>query len=434
MTAGTDRKEGGDMQHEEQRLEDRMAKSHAECLEERGVYVPNPDTVLAQQAGWRSQNGLVALDCALSKGAKALSLLHSQFAKWLVIPAEDRDVLEFALAVYKSHELPDADPIWGLIVGPSGGGKSELLRTFLDLPQSFHLSKPTPASLASGYRGSKKGDGEGHDPSLLPLMDGKIVIMPDFAPVLSARPEVRNEILGMLREAFDGRIAVGKGNIGHKVYKSRFSMLVGSTAKIDSIEADANELGERFVKIRLRGKDGLNKARRAADNVPHAKIMREELHQAVKQFLDSIPRFGAAECSDSVKDKIAAIADFTAKARTHVARHWRSREIESLPVPEEGGRLAVQLTKLAMALAVVRGRTVVEDEDVQTIARVADDCLPPMRLLVIQALRSGPLSQADIRKKTSIPETTIRRFVEDMELLGVVRREEQNGAIRLQAV
>ncbi|MGA9732115.1 MAG: hypothetical protein WBQ83_15635 [Candidatus Acidiferrales bacterium] len=346
-----------------------------------------------------------------------LELLHNRIAKWLVIPNEDRDVMEFALAVYKSHELPDADPIWGMIVGPSGGGKSELLRTFLGLPTSFHLSKPTPASLASGYRGK---NGKNADPSLLPLMDGKIVIMPDFAPILSARPEVRNEILGMLREAFDGTIAVGKGNLGHIVYKSRFSMLVGSTSKIDTIEADANELGERFVKIRLRGQDGMKKARRAADNVPHAKNMREELHEAVESFLNSLPKFVGVENPDHAKDAIARIADFTAKARTHVARHWRSREVEHLPVPEEGGRLSVQLNKLAMALALIRGRTVVEKEDIETIQRVADDSLPPMRFKAIQELLLGPRSQAELGKKTAIPETSAKRLLEDLVLLNAV--------------
>jgi uncharacterized membrane protein len=422
---------------EPEELEERIAQGYAEYLQTRGDETLEKEAYLdslCERAYWENQEreareSLAELDQRVAKGFGELELLHNRLAKWLVIPDEDRDVVEFALAVYKSHELPDADPIWGMIVGPSGGGKSELLRTFLDLPRSFHLSKPTPASLASGYRG--KG-GDAADPSLLPLMDGKIVIMPDFAPILSARPEVRNEILGMLREAFDGTIAVGKGNVGHKIYKSRFSMLVGSTAKIDTIDADANELGERFVKIRLRGQDGLKKARRASDNVPHAKQMREELHQSVKTFLDSLPPFVGVESPDHERDAIAAIADFTAKARTHVARHWRSREIEHLPVPEEGGRLAVQLTKLAMALALVRGRTVVEDREIETIRRVADDSLPPMRLKVIQALRRDSLSQADLVKKTSIPETTTRRLIEDLELLKAIKKDAETGKISLQ--
>jgi len=389
---------------------------------------------LEERAHWENQErnareSLAQLEQRARRRSGELELLHNRMAKWLLIPVEDRDVVEFALAVYKSHELPDADPIWGMVVGPSGGGKSELLRTLLGLPSSFPLSKPTPASLASGYRGKS---GKDSDPSLLPLMDGKIVIMSDFAPILSARPEVRNEILGMLREAFDGSIAVGKGNVGLKIYKSRFSMLVGSTSKIDAIEADANELGERFVKIRLRGKDGKNKARRAADNVPHAKNMREELHQAVKSFLESLPKFVGVENPDFAKDVIASIADFTARARTHVARNWRTREIENLPVPEEGGRLSVQLNKLAMALALVRGRTIVEEEDINTIQRVADDCLPPMRLKVIRELRSGPLSQAELGKKTAIPETSVRRQLEDLEMLNVVKRSAENEKYGLQ--
>jgi hypothetical protein len=420
-----------------QLLGEQIAGGYDEYLQARTAEEAYADWELEERAYWEEQEReaheyLALLDQRLAKQSGELELLHNHLAKWLVIPNEDRDVVEFALAVYKSHELPNADPIWGMIVGPSGGGKSELLRTFLDLPSSFHLSKPTPASLASGYRG--RGGKDAKDPSLFPLMDGKIVIMPDFAPILSARPEVRNEILGMLREAFDGAIAVGKGNIGHKIYKSRFSMIVGSTSKIDTIEADANELGERFVKIRLRGQDGMSKARRASDNVPHAKLMREELHKAVKDFLESLPPFLGVEYSDYARGAIAATAHFTAKARTHVARHWRSREVENLPVPEEGGRLAVQLSKLAMALAIVRGRKVVTDEDIKTVARVADDCLPPIRLRAIQALREGPISQADLERKTSIPGTSLRRTVEDLILLDAVKRDLQTGNLSLQVL
>lgn len=404
-------------------------RSYAESAEEQYAEWEEDERAHWENQELKARESLAQLDQRLMARSGELELLHHRIAKWLVVPDEDQDVVEFALAVYKSHELPDADPIWGMIVGPSGGGKSELLRTFLDLPRSFHLSKPTPASLASGYRG--KG-GKNADPSLLPLMDGKIVIMPDFAPILSARPEVRNEILGMLREAFDGTIAVGKGNIGHKVYTSRFSMLVGSTSKIDAIEAEANELGERFVKIRLRGHDGKSKARRAADNVPHAKNMREELHQAVKSCLESLPKFVGVENPEYAKDAIASVAHFTAKARTHVARNWRSREIEHLPIPEEGGRLSVQLNKLAMALALVRGRTIVEDEDINTIQRVADDCLPPMRLKVIRELRSGPLSQAELGQKTAIPETSVRRLLEDLALLDAIKRSAENSTYSLQ--
>ncbi|HVB56994.1 MAG TPA: hypothetical protein VNE63_11255 [Candidatus Acidoferrales bacterium] len=415
-------------------VDQQVPEGYVEYLEDCAISAEEAYAEWEEREFWEyrereARESLASLDQRVVRRSGELELLHNRLAKWLVIPAEDRDVVEFALSVYKSHELPDADPIWGMIVGPSGGGKSELLRMFLDLPKSFHLSKPTPASLASGYRGKR---GNAADPSLLPLMNDKVVIMPDFAPILSARPDVRNEILGMLREAFDGTIAVGKGNIGHIIYRSRFSMLVGSTSKIDTIEGDANELGERFVKIRMRGQDGLKKARRASDNVPHAKNMREELHQAIKSFLESLPQFVGVENPDQAKEAIAAIAHFTAQARTHVARNWRSREIEYVPIPEEGGRLSVQLSKLAMALAIVRGRTVVEDEDIETIQRVADDCLPPIRMKVIQELRAESLSAADVGKRTLIPETSVRRVLEDLTLLHAVKEDDKNNKYSLQ--
>lgn len=55
--------------------------------------------------------------------------LRERLAKWLSIPQEDKELIDFCLAVYKSHQIP-GDPLWGIIIDASGGGKTELLRSF----------------------------------------------------------------------------------------------------------------------------------------------------------------------------------------------------------------------------------------------------------------------------------------------------------------
>src|SRR5271154_5301037 len=58
-----------------------------------------------------------------------ITRLREQISKWLWIPDEDADIIDFCLAVYKSNELP-GDPLWGMFIDASGSGKTELLRAF----------------------------------------------------------------------------------------------------------------------------------------------------------------------------------------------------------------------------------------------------------------------------------------------------------------
>jgi hypothetical protein len=360
-----------------------------------------------------------------------LYALRTVFEQWLVIPDVDWDIMEFILAVFKSREIAEADPLWAVVIGPSGGGKSEFIRTLLDTPGTFHLSKPTPNSLASGWRG--KGN-SGNDPSLLLLMDGKLVLMPDFAPILDTRAEVRNEILSILREAFDGAFAVGKGNIGHKVYKSRFSMLVGSTPVIDRYTGESSELGERFVKIRLRGDSRVAKAKKASSTVPHVKEMRAELKKAVQTFLASTPKYVGVE--NPMQEKIASLADFTALARSPIHRDRFSREIDEVPCPEEGGRLARQLNNLIMSLALVRGRTTTNADDLALVRRVAEDCLPPARLRVLNAVRTAPsgISYAAIQSASGLAKGgPLSRVLEEFLALKILKHDERTGLYSLHA-
>jgi hypothetical protein len=100
-----------------------------------------------------------------------ISDLRDNVSRWLHIEPEDRDLIDFTLAVYRSNVI-DGDPLWGLIIDASGGGKTELLRSFRKRPDSFFLASLTQNTLVSGYRDQERPD---EDPSLLPKLDGKVL-------------------------------------------------------------------------------------------------------------------------------------------------------------------------------------------------------------------------------------------------------------------
>lgn len=356
-----------------------------------------------------------------------ITQLRERIAKWLWIPPEDADIIDFCLAVYKSNELP-SDPLWGMLIDASGSGKTELLRAFRDLGESYFLSNLTEKSLVSGYRDPKR---PGEDNSLLPQLNEKVLIVKDLAPVLCMRRESRNAIFADLRDAYDGFTDQGRGNLGKLSYESRFTVLAAATLAVERYDSVDQELGERFVKIRARGDADKSKVRKAIENIGSDDSMRPEIGSAVSSFLDSLPEIDSTRVPDGLKDALIDIADFTAKARSHVARN-RNGEVQYPPRPEVGTRIGRELAKLLIALAAVHKKDQPEEAEMKIVRRVAEDCLPPNRLRVVLAVkkRGKPCLLAEIEADTGLPGSTARRTVDDLLWLEVLDElEDEHGRV-----
>lgn len=347
-----------------------------------------------------------------------IETLRERITSLLHIPPEDRDVIDFILAVYVSNRMP-GDPLWGMIVDASGGGKTELLRAFRKRTDSYFLSSLTDKTLVSGYRNPR---GPKKDPSLLPQLNGKVLIIKDLSPLLSMRRETRNAIIGDLRDCYDGFSDHGRGNVGRMSYESKFSLIAATTLAIERFDAVDQELGERFVKFRMRSNENRAKVQRAIRNVGTDDSMREDIESALGQFLDSLPE-NCMDCSipDDLQEALAVLSDLTATARSYVSRD-RSHAVKYIPRPEVGTRLGKELAKLLVALAIVRGKQRPDVEDLHTVCRVAEDCLPPNRLLVLRNLRRSikPLSVSRVSQEITLPWSTTKQTLEDLRVLGVV--------------
>jgi hypothetical protein len=356
---------------------------------------------------------------AITTAAKPQRLceLRARLAKWLSIPVEDEEMVDFALAVYKSHEIP-GDPLWAIIIDASGAGKTELLRAFRKRKDSYFLSKFTEKSLVSGYRDPKHPE---KDPSLLLELNEKILVIKDLSPLLSMREDSRKTIIGDLRDAYDGFSDQGRGNLGRVNYEARFTLLCASTLAVEQFSSVEQELGERFVKLRSRGNGGLNKTRKAIANIGSDNQMRQEIESSINGFLDSLPRIVNTRIPESLQEPLAQLSDFTAKTRSHVQRD-RNGDLQYLPKPEVGTRLGKELGKLLMSLASVRGKREPDAEDFDTVIRVAEDCLPPNRLSVIAALRERPMRPVEIQEATGLPPKTATRILDDLRVIGLVEK------------
>ena len=124
-------------------------------------------------------------------------------ARWLYL--EDDRFIEVGLASIIAHRF-GGDPVWLFLIAPSGSAKTEFLRA-LTGDRVHHLSGLTPNTLVSGLNQPGK-----KDPSLLPVIDGKVLIIKDFTAILSENRKVCSQIFGQLRDIYDGSTAKAFGS------------------------------------------------------------------------------------------------------------------------------------------------------------------------------------------------------------------------------
>ena len=338
------------------------------------------------------------------------------YSKWLYL--EDTSAVDLVLALAAGNLLP-GDPLWLHIMGPPSSGKTELIMSLDGLEDTFLLSNLTPAALISGYRDPK---GEDEDHSLLPQLDGKLVLIKDFTVILSQGIDSRQEVFSILRDVYDGSACKAFGSSAPKRYDSRFNILAGVTNEIER-EWKQNTLGERFLIYHLTVRDGLQHTLRAIGNANRGADFRAELRQAAQAVLAGIPRGIIPTLSPSLVTRTARLADVLATCRTYVGRE-KGGEVFYHPHPELGSRVAKQLLRIGQSLALVRGRSCVNEDDFTLMKRVALDSMPSIRLKVLVALwkHTRPISIKDLHPLLSTPESTTRRVLEDYELLKVVKR------------
>lgn len=327
---------------------------------------------------------------------------------------DDPYILEVELSTIVTVGMP-GDPLWVFIVGPPSGLKSETLRWTRGAETVYTTSSLTPHALITGLKG-------GHD--LIPLLDGKTLVIKDFSPILEMRRESRDAIFSQLRDAFDGYIEQDFATVGHKDFDSHFHILAGVTSAIEKYYAVQSWLGQRFLKARItEAVDGFRKALEGAGN---EKEIRKGFKRLVREVLE-VDLESWSDVDSTLVSELRPTVDLVGKARTHVPRDWNSN-ISALPEPELPPRLTKQLKKICIGRAMVYRRESVNEDDVAFARRLALDTIPSLRRRAMEAFLDGPYPIGEFRHALGLPERTTYRLVEDLEILDLIEGTRTSGA------
>lgn len=346
------------------------------------------------------------------------------YRKWLHMPSDE--VLQVLFGTVFANKI-QGEPLWLFLIAPPGGSKSELLMSLSNNPLVESTTSLTPHTLVSGANFQS-----GTDPSLLPKLNNRILVIKDFTTILTMHYTSRDEIFGVLRDCYDGKTEKNFGTGLKRSYVSHFGIIAGVTPKIEEFGVMHQSLGERFLKYRINtGEKTLSETdriRKALSNINHEKQMREELCAAANRVLGLPLPETLPTISQPIYELIINLAQTCAMMRGVVDRDRWSGQVLYKPMMEVGTRLAKQLAKLAIGIAIYRQQKEVDLAIYDLIRRIALDTAPDRVEEVVRQIREGckdpetVMRTVDVSTRTRLPVATCFRILQDLELLRLVEK------------
>lgn len=334
----------------------------------------------------------------------------------------DMEVVETSVSVAMAHYFRQDKPIWLMILGPPGSGKTSIPLTCLEaLPYSYSQDDLSSSTFLSGL-----ALGEKNQFSLLhnigtPEDRSGILLFPDFTTFLSKRAEEKEQVMGQLRRIYDGEFDRTIGN-GRFTWEGKVTIVAAATPQVESAWASQRNLGERFMQVRWPRGNGIEQAKKAIKQVEHETFIRNTLRELTHAFIfpddrapSPLPMFDDYEGVGAVH-----LAELVARLRVHVARERDHRReiLDAPPEAESPTRIIKAMGQLARARATAFSKPKVDIRDFVVSRRVALDSIPPLRRAILDIVAEGEIGTVDIIRKLGAPRTTVARGCEDLEAIG----------------
>lgn len=339
------------------------------------------------------------------------------FHKWMLIA--DPYLIKFCLSCYCANELSQR-AVWAIIIGPSGGGKTEVLNSLLPLKKIFPLSTITTQTFLSGMPSTR-------DQSLLPKITNHMILIKDYTVILSMQKDAQAELQGQFRDIHDGAMTKVFGNGKSRDWSGKVSMLAACTEMYDSHQQRYAALGERFVNYRPIMPDRHEVARRSLANSAKQQDMTRELQNAVYAFIKGIDftqYLTLPELPTEAQNELIDLAEFVTKSRSAVIRDFgMKKEILFVPTPEMPTRILQQVALVGQG-AMILNSGALKEEDMGMMYKVMLDSIPRTNVMVIKEMaRSDAQTSREIADALGYPTPTISTYLENLAMLNVCSRK-----------
>ena len=352
--------------------------------------------------------------------------------------------LEFTLSIKCIINIAKITlPFAGIILGAPSTLKTASLIMLNKWPQTFFTDHFTSKSLVSHSTAITKDELVEID--MLPRWKNKLVLLPELAPIFTAKDEDLTHLLGILTRVLDGQgYQSDSGAHGHRGYDERIMfVLAGASVEIPhKVYKALGYLGPKLYFLRIPSHDKTQEERLAnlSENFGDKE---EKIQAALFDYLkwleirpdmqhDNESGLPKIEWDHSKDDRQALIyiiklADLLAPLRG-VSQTWETRGTQgsdygyTIPIVEDPSRATTQLYNLARGHALPQGRNYVTKEDIPLIIKVVLSTGPVERVRILDTLiaDSGDLTTGQITGALSIASQTAKRTMIELTLLGLV--------------
>jgi Toprim domain len=353
--------------------------------------------------------------------------VHKCFRKWLG-EGYDIDSIDAVLATAAAERLT-GDPLWILLISGPGNAKTETVSALSGAGAHVTSTIASEGALLSATPQSDRSK-NATGGLLRKIGDRGLLVIKDVTTILSSDRNVRGQVLAALREVYDGRWERNVGSDGGQTltWTGRLAVVGAVTTVWDSAHAVVAACGDRFVLIRSDSTVGrVGAGNKAIRNTGDEVAMRAELAAVVGGVIAHIDEHATYQLNDDEIDRLLKAADIVTYARTAVERDYQGNVVDA-HAPEMPTRFAKQLAQMVrggLALGMTRDRAM------QLALRCARDSVPPLRMDILQDLAANPASRAaDVAKSITRPWMTVRRELEALHMLRLLRcDEERTGPI-----
>lgn len=348
--------------------------------------------------------------------------VYKVFNKWLKL--KSNNLVDVTLGCIIGNRFP-GDSIWLQLVGPSGSAKSVMCMA-LDCHFDVEVADTlTPATLISGSTTAGGGD-----PSLLPKLNKRHLVIKDFTTILEMQPAYRNEIFGIFRSVYDGYYSkhFGSGTFTRSG-KSKFGFITGVTPAIELYTEGFTALGERFVRFNLDIADVHDILKQIDNNIElefEENIqMQTELKEVIKEVLDYDYDIKSVKLDDDVLKTIRYLSICIEMVRGTVPFERFTKEITHKAITALPTRSYIQMRKLLMGLLLFKNIKEPSIECLSLIRHVARSTIHISREDILYRLyknhrKKELLNLSDLHKLLKLPTVTCQRTLEKLVALGVV--------------
>lgn len=349
--------------------------------------------------------------------------LIEQLRTWQDLPDDSHVLVVLAAAV--TAEDDSAEPVWVLVVAAPSSGKTETVRVLDDVAVE-HLDEVTVAGLLSWTKQGKVPKRTG----ILAKVTHGLVTFGDLSTLLATSDKGgRDQVFALLRRIYDGAVTRNVGAPsgatadGALEWKGRLTIVGAVTGAIDSYSAHADQLGARWLYVRLPDRDtgGKRRASKLARKGGLGRSRTAASDLALEVVAAARGRLVGVELSDTVQDAIEDASLVCCWGRAAVPRNgYGRREIDGPATIEEPMRVIRQLGTLARGLLALG----TDDEDTMSLCRrVALDSMPATRRAVL-AVMARPSQNARTTvaaaRDARLDRGVTRRCLEELEVIGVV--------------